>query len=116
MRAVLVLLLPMLVVLSACYTIPTASEAPPAAAASATAVTPQRLARWEDEWQEARQEVVVARQSAVSTGQPIPPEVDAEVTELLDRDLDAPSDEDRLQRLQDAVSDARRLAELVSAG
>ena len=68
------------------------------------------------EWMDSRRRLAEARSEAMSAGRPISPEVDAEVTEVLARDIDAPSDEVRLQRLSDAVSDARRLAELVSPG
>jgi hypothetical protein len=72
--------------------------------------------RWQAEWARSKREVAEARIESVTAGRDVPPEVDAEVTELLDRDVSAPTDAERLQRLQDAVSDARRLAELVGPG
>lgn len=76
-----------------------------------------KTARWEQEWAQAKTQVVEARTNAAASGRDIPPEVEEEVTELLNRDLSGPSDDAvRLQRLQDSVSDARRLAELVSTG
>lgn len=72
--------------------------------------------RWQAEWARSKREVAEARTEAVASGRDVPPQVDAEVTELLDRDVSAPTDAERLQRLQEAVSDARRLAELVGPG
>ncbi len=86
------------------------------APATTPAETQARLANWEQQWADAKREVTVARAEAVATGTPIAPEVDAEVTELLERDLDSPDPEVRIEQLQDAVSDALRLAELVSVG
>jgi hypothetical protein len=68
------------------------------------------------EWTESKRQVSEARAETMASGRSIPPEVDAEVTELLNRDVEGPNDEVRLRRLSDAVSDARRLAELLRAG
>lgn len=109
-----------LTALAGCYGTgePGSAAAPTAtpATAEAPAMAEARVARWEGQWAAARQDVVIARQEAVSTGRPIAPEVEAEVTELLNRDLESADDEERIQRLQDAVEDALRLAELVRIG
>ncbi len=87
------------------------------AAARADADTKQRLARWEQEWQERRQAVAVARNDAVAAGATVPPEVDREVTALLNRQVETDQDDEaRIEDLQDAVSDALRLAELLRSG
>ncbi|MGS4947583.1 hypothetical protein ACVDG3_19065 [Meridianimarinicoccus sp. RP-17] len=97
-------------------------EDPPAADMAAppemqhTGVPSPEIDRWQAEWARSKREVAAARTEAAVSGRDIPPQVDAEVTELLDRDVSAPTDEERLRRLQDAVSDARRLAELVGPG
>ena len=83
---------------------------------ASSAGTQARVANWEEQWADAKRKVTVARAEAVAAGQPIAPQVDAEVTELLERDLQSPDPEVRIERLQDAVSDALRLAELVSLG
>lgn len=77
---------------------------------------PEKVDRWEQEWQTAKQEVSQARAEAVTEGRVIPPKIDDDVTELVNREITGPSDEEKLLRLQESVSDARRLAELVSAG
>ncbi len=86
-------------------------------AAGAAATREQRLARWEREWEEAKQTVATTRAQAVASGEPVPPELDREVTELLNRTVVADQgDETRIEDLQDAVSDALRLAEILSIG
>ncbi len=84
--------------------------------ATTTAETDARVASWEGQWADARRDVIEARDEAVAAGEPVAPQVDAEVTELLERDLQSPDPEVRIEKLQDAVSDALRLAELVSLG
>ncbi|QDY71101.1 hypothetical protein [Qingshengfaniella alkalisoli] len=74
------------------------------------------IVRMEDEWAQAKQEVATERDNTVASGQAIDPQVNEDISEVLDRDTSAPNAELRLQRLQDAVTDARRLAELVRAG
>ncbi|QIE43086.1 hypothetical protein G5B39_13660 (plasmid) [Rhodobacteraceae bacterium SC52] len=75
-----------------------------------------KVDHWEQEWATAKQEVADARAEVVAEGRSLPPKIDDDVTELVNREITGPSDAERLQRLQDSVSDARRLAELVSAG
>jgi hypothetical protein len=75
-----------------------------------------KRARWEQRLAEAKRDLVAARDIAVATQTPIAPTLEDQVTELLDRDLAAPDDVIRIERLQDAVADALRLAELVSIG
>jgi hypothetical protein len=88
----------------------------PASALPTRAVTEARVTRWEQQWQDAKREVVEARDTARDSPRPIAPELDAEVTELLDRDLESQNPEERISKLQNAVDDALRLAELVSIG
>ncbi len=84
-----------------------------AAAAPSVAGTEERMTRWERKWEEAKQSVAMARDDAVAAGATIPPEVDRQVTDLLDRQIEVDQDEEaRIEDLQDAVSDALRLAEL----
>lgn len=91
-----------------------------AAAPGKTASRPDtaaRMAMWEQEWQGARQRVAAARTEAMAAGAAIPPEVDSEVSELMNRQIDeGPDEEARIEDLQNAVSDALRLAELLSIG
>ncbi|TDL84714.1 hypothetical protein [Meridianimarinicoccus aquatilis] len=82
----------------------------------ADAPLPVKVDHWEQEWATAKQEVADARAEVVAEGRTLPPKIDDDVTELVNREITGPSDAERLQRLQDSVSDARRLAELVSAG
>jgi regulator of protease activity HflC (stomatin/prohibitin superfamily) len=75
------------------------------------------VTRWEREWQQARRTVATARAEATASGARIPPELDREVTDLLGRRIaDDRDDAARIEDLQDAVSDALRLAELLSIG
>lgn len=77
--------------------------------------TEARLARWEREWSASKQTVTTARSEAIAAGAAIPPEVDRQVTELMDRQIEDDQVEgDRIEDLQNAVSDALRLAELLS--
>jgi len=76
----------------------------------------ERVACMERAWMASKRQVTEARAEAMASGRPVSPQVDAEVTEVLDRDVDGPTDEVRLERLSDAVSDARRLAELLRPG
>jgi Spy/CpxP family protein refolding chaperone len=86
-----------------------------AAAAPSKAGAEERMARWEREWEESKQSVAMARDDAATAGATIPPEVDRQVTELLDRQIEVDQDEEaRIEDLQVAVSDALRLAELLS--
>lgn len=85
-----------------------ATEGP---AASPTA----RQTRWEREWELSKERVARARDTAVAAGETVPPDVDREVTELLDRQIEGDAgSEARIKDLQDAVSDALRLAEILS--
>lgn len=87
------------------------------APARADADTGARMARWEQEWQARREAVAVARDDAVAAGATVPPELDREVTALLDREVETDQDDAaRIEELQDAVSDALRLAELLRSG
>ena len=109
------------VLLSGCYSTATPTDASGGGwgggATANAATTEQRLARWEREWQDARQTVATARAETVAAGQTIPPEVDRQVTDLLNRRIPTGQGaEARIEDLQDAVSDALRLAELVSIG
>ena len=88
-----------------------------AAPATAAATDEERVARWEREWEEAKRKVAMARADAAAAGEPVAPEVDRQVMDLLNRRIDdAQGTEARIEDLQDAVSDALRLAELVSIG
>lgn len=75
-----------------------------------------RMMCMEDAWAESKRELAATRSDAMAEGREMPPEVDAEVDEVLNRDVGGATDDARLEQLRDAVSDARRLAEVVSAG
>lgn len=95
------------------------AAAPPTATAAPTAApSPEaRMARWEREWEASKLSLAVAREEAAATGTSIPPEIDRQVTDLLDRSIGEDQDEAaRIEELQDAVSDALRLAEILSVG
>jgi len=107
--------------LSGCYSTAAPTDASPggwgSGAGASEATTEQRLTRWEREWQEAKQTVATARAETVAAGETVPPEVDRQVTDLLNRRIEGGQGaEARIEDLQDAVSDALRLAELVSIG
>lgn len=89
---------------------------PPTNAAAEAAELQAKTALWEQKWAEAKREVVVARAHAKAVRRPVPPPVKKEVTELLERKVTGPTEDVRLQRLKDSVSDAKRLALLVSVG
>ncbi len=95
-------------------------EAPqPAGAYGAAPPAPDMDARMmcmEDAWAESKRELAQARSDAMAEGREMSPEVDAEVDQVLNRKVGGATDEARLQQLRDAVSDARRLAEIASAG
>lgn len=110
------LLIATAVLLAGCYGTGDSASGGWSEPAATSAEIEARVANWEAQWAEARRDVTEARAEAVASGQPIAPEVDAEVTELLDRDLQSSDPEVRIENLQDAVSDALRLAELVSIG
>ncbi|MGX0978311.1 hypothetical protein ACSSVY_004051 [Roseovarius sp. MBR-51] len=69
-----------------------------------------------DAWAESKRELVEAKSVAVAENREMPPKVDAEVDEVLSRKVGGETDDARLEQLRDAVSDARRLAAIVSAG
>ncbi|MEM1431223.1 MAG: hypothetical protein AAGG09_17355 [Pseudomonadota bacterium] len=114
MRPLALLLLALAV--SGCYGTTTAPPRAPAPAVTGATTDAQRRAQWEDRWTQAKHEVAVARADAIAAGTPPAPQVDAEVTELLERDIGSETDAARIEELEDAVSDALRLAELVSLG
>ncbi len=105
-------------VLAGCQPAAMPPDAPAPAAGwhkGATAGTDERMARWEREWEEAKQSLAMARGEAATAGRTIPPEVDRQVTEVLDRQIEVDqAEEARIEDLQGAVSDALRLAELLS--
>ena len=77
----------------------------------------ERQARWQREWQEAKQTVAMARDEAAAAGNPVPPELDRQVTDLLNRRIQSEEgSEARIEELQESVSDALRLAEILSIG
>lgn len=76
----------------------------------------ERLADWEEKWVDAKREVVEARATAIASARPIPAAVETDVEDLLDRNLEGETAEDRILLLQDAVSDALRLASLLEIG
>ena len=106
--------------LAGCQTAAVQPDAPAAGwhkgtAAATAASTEARMARWEREWEDSKQSVATARSEAIAAGATIPPEVDRQVTDLMDRQIEVDQDEEaRIEDLQDAVSDALRLAELLS--
>jgi len=69
-----------------------------------------------DAWAESKRELAEARSEAMAEGREMPPEADAEVNEVLSRNVGGDTDDARLEQLRDAISDARRLAGIVSAG
>ncbi|EAQ25813.1 hypothetical protein ROS217_05689 [Roseovarius sp. 217] len=69
-----------------------------------------------DAWAESKRELAEAKSVAVAENREMPPKVDAEVDEVLSRKVGGETDDARLEQLRDAVSDARRLAAIVSAG
>lgn len=75
-----------------------------------------RMMCMEDAWAESKRALAEVRSEAVAERRALPPEVVAEVDEVLTRDVGGDTDDARLAELSDAVSDARRLAEIVSAG
>jgi len=107
--------------LAGCQATTAPSDAPAVGWTSGAAAQPaegaeERMARWEWEWEESKQSVATARDEAMAAGATIPPEVDRQVTDLLDRRIEGDEgSEERIEDLQDAVSDALRLAELLSA-
>lgn len=115
---VLPILLAAALLLSGCHSTAQSPAAPVGVWGSGATVTPEaRLARWEREWQASKRTVATARDDAVAAGAAIPPEVDRQVTDLLNRRIvGGPDPEARIDDLQDAVSDALRLAELLSIG
>jgi len=75
-----------------------------------------RMMCMENAWAESRSELAEVRSEAIAEGREVPPAVEAEVSEVLNRNIGGDTDDARLAQLRDAVSDARRLAEIVSAG
>lgn len=74
-----------------------------------------RMMCMKDAWAESKRDLAVARSEAKAKDRKMPPEIDAEVDEVLSRKVGGDTDDARLEQLRDAVSDARRLAEIVSA-
>lgn len=69
-----------------------------------------------DAWAESKRDLAEAKSVAVAENREMPPKIDAEVDEVLSRKVGGETDDARLEQLRDAVSDARRLAAIVSAG
>ena len=124
MRAIPITLAAVLAAGCQTATAPTAPEtpaprtAPTAPETAAPAVSPEpHMARWEQQWEDAKVTLSTARSDAAEAGAAVPPELDRQVTELLDLQIGTDQgDEARIEDLQDAVSDALRLAELLSVG
>ncbi|PWR04536.1 hypothetical protein DKT77_00790 [Meridianimarinicoccus roseus] len=90
--------------------------AEPSIAATTAIPSAEEMRLWEEQWARSRRALADAQAEAAAAGRNLAPEVSAEVTEVVNREVTAPDDAARLERLQRSVSDARRLAEIVGAG